>query len=85
MNLALFTDHCSKICQTIVDEARNKCLIASVNLSIRFLDKRHPEFVLSRARAENKRFVARVARKSVVNENVAPHGVLEETQDVDSV
>ena len=78
MNLALFTDHCSKIRQTVIDEAGNKCLIASVNLSIRFLDKRHPEFVLSRARSKNKRFVAGVARKSVVNEDVAPQGVLEE-------
>ena len=58
MDLTLFTDHRGQIRQTIVDEARNKCLIAAVNLSVGFLDKRYPELGLVSAAAENECLVA---------------------------
>ena len=72
MNLSLFTDHGSQIRQAIVDKSRYKSLVAPVKLCICFLDKRHPELVLSSALAEDELFIACIARQSVIYEHISP-------------
>ena len=78
----------SHIDKGIVDVARDQSFIAVMDLSVSFLNQGHPELILTAASTKDQLRLSVssfVARQFVINDDISPLVVLEESEHVHTV
>ena len=83
MELQLLVDERSHVVEAIIDEPRDKGLIAPKEFCIGLFDKGDPEFSFVSATSKDQLVVAREDRELIIDDDVTPGEFLEETEDVD--
>jgi len=78
----------SHISKTIINETTNQCFITLMDFGIRLLNEWYPEFTIRPTSSKDQVFISIVfliAGKSVINNDISPSLVLEESEDIHSI